>query len=197
MKHAIKFISFPAVAFVIWSVYTAHVNEIKNGVQGDPVRTVETFMNVVTGMSTLMWNEERQEDLRREMDEWEASADRLSVEDVKEELKEYGIENVHDLFEEERLAKGTLSALCLHEIESFTIDRTQVNEDNATVTVSFRSKGVLGLDKVIDSLGAPNPAKQRQPISVPFYLEKRRYRWRIVDVRGEMADPIKAMRKLR
>ena len=197
MKQIVKLVAFIVIAFVAWSAYIAHVNKIERSDQGDPVRTVTAFMDAAAKASNLIWDEDRQQALKSDVDQWEKQADQLKMDDVKGDLKEYGLEQTSHLFREEKLAKATFTTLCFYQIESFSAEKTSGNENEAVVAVRFTPKSVLGLDKLISALGGPPSKGEHQPISAQFNLERRRRRWYIVEVHGELGSAINASGRLR
>ena len=190
-KLAGRLIALVVIALVIWTAYSSRIRSIKEGVQGDPVRTVNSFMNTAKTLSGLMWDEEKREALKADLEKWKES------DEIPPTLKEYGIEDTNRLFSNEEYGKAAAGIICLHHFDSFSVENQTVEEDTATVDVSFLPTDVLGLQNLISALGAPQGQTRDKPISVPFYLRKRGHRWYIVEIRGELANPIDAARRLR
>ncbi len=186
-----------AIALAIWGLYSSNVKKIRESPQGDPVRTVEALMDAVVKASGLLWDEQKRDAMEKDMQELKASA-QSGDEDVPPDIFEkYAIESPARLFKDERFGKAAAGSLCIFHIESFSIKETKTGEHSATVTVEFLPKDVFGLKKAISKLGAPTPEQPAKPVVVPFYLEKSRRRWYIVDITGELEPVIKAAHKLR
>jgi len=190
MKKLVGLIVIVVIAFVIWTAYSARMNRIKEGVQGDPVRTVKSFMNTAVKLSGLMWDEEKREALKADLEKWKES------DEIPPTLKEYGIEDTSRLFSDEQYGKAVTGIISMHAFDSFSVDRQTVEEDTATVYVSFLPTDFLGIRDTISALGAPPGETRKEPVSVPFYLKKRGYRWYIVEIRGELAEAARAFRRL-
>ena len=75
MKKLITLVVILVIILGGWWKYSSYVKGIKQGVQGDPVRTVNSFMNTAVKLSNLFWNEEEREAFRRELEEWKKQAE--------------------------------------------------------------------------------------------------------------------------
>jgi hypothetical protein len=190
MKKLVGLIVIAVIAFVIWTAYTARISRIREGVQGDPVRTVKSFMNTAVKLSGLMWDEEKREALKADLEKWEEG------DELPPSLEEYGIEDTSRLFSDESYGKAVAGIVCLYNFDSFSVEDQTVEEDAAMVQVSFLPTDILGLRDTVAALGAPPGETTNEPISVPFYLKKRGYRWYIVEIRGELAEAARAFRRL-
>lgn len=186
-----------AVAVALLLAWSAHVRKISRGVQGEPVRAVNAFMDTVKTISCLLWDEKERESTARDLKQWLKALEEGKKQDPPESLSKYRLEDPNRFFRNRRLAKGVMTALAIFHFESFSAEQARIQEDRATVNVEFLPTDVLGIGKAIARLGAPEQQKRNKPVRVVFTLEKHRHRWYIVEVGGELAEPIKAFSRLR
>ncbi len=197
MKKGIVAAVVAAVALGMYGLYAAHVRKIQRSVQGDPVRTVNAFMGTAAKLSTLMWDEEERENVRRALKQWEESSEQKDAVEAAELLKQYGIQSPAPLFHEEKYARAAIGILCFFRFDSFALTDKNVQEDKAVVTAEFVPEDVLGLKSLVSKMGAPVPETRKKPVSVSFHLERRGHRWYIIEIGGELSQLIEAARKLR
>jgi len=196
MKKIIILVVILVIGVGVWWKYSSYVKGVKEGPQGDPVRTVKTFMDASVKFSGLLWSEEVKEELRRDLKEWQERTEQRKKE-IPENLKKYGMEDPSGLFREKDLGKATLSALCIFHFESFSLQEKSIEKDRATIEVSFQPLDVFGIEKIGEKLGVPKREGKKEPVSVIFHLKRYWYRWYIVDVGGEVEKMTKAVRRLR
>ncbi len=195
MKRLIIFLVILGIGLGVWWKYSSYVKSIEESVQGDPTRTVNAFMNTVTKLSGLIWNEEEREALLSDIKKWQSAEE--GEEEIPESLKEYGIENPAPLFKEGEFGKVVASSICLFHFESFSVEETEIEGSNATVEVKFLPLDILGIGKIAAKLGAPQRQRKKEPVSVLFYLERHWRRWYIVGIGGELEKLAKASYRLR
>jgi len=166
------------------------------GVQGDPESTVTAFMSRSAAMSSLLWDEDTRQELKDALNQWRKGGEGKEVDQARKTLKEYGIEDITPLFADERYAMAADGAFCFYHFDddSFAIASSTAREETATVEVAFQPKDVFGLNRAMAALGVPGSARQPEPISVPFHLKKRRGKWYIEDIGGQLGKGIAAVR---
>jgi len=196
-----KLIALLIVILVIilgaWWKYHSYVKGIKEGPQGDPVRTVNSFMNATEKFSNLIWDEEEREAFLKLLEEWKSKAEEGEEEAAREALQEYGIEDPSRLFEDRKYGKAAASILCLYQFDSFSIERPEIEKDKAIIEVKFLPQDILGIGQIMAAHGVPQRETKKEPILIPFHLKKHRHRWYIVEVKGELEPAIEAARRLR
>jgi hypothetical protein len=184
------------VAASAWWAYSSHVNNIKNGPQGDPVRAVETLMNTAQTFSGMLWNPEVQAGLKEDLAAWQKSSEEDEAE-MPESLKQLGIADPRALFSDEKTGKAALATLSLFHFDAYEIGRTNIRKDDtATVYVSFVPYDFMGMRQAMSGLGAQQNAFKQNPVEAQFDLKKRRHAWRIEKVGGEAADLTRAFRQV-
>ena len=183
------------IAAACWWGYRAHVRKIESGVQGDPVRTVRAFMHTVLTLNTLLWDEEERERVKAAVDAWEEEG---ATADAPEALTQRGISSPLPLFDDERRARAAVTVFCLYRFDTFSVTDTKVGEESASVTVQFVPQDVLGLKALVAAHGGKVAEEaEKKPVVVPFQLNRRGHRWRIVKMEGEVGKAVEAMKKLR
>jgi hypothetical protein len=183
------------VAAAGWWAYSSHIDSIKNGPQGDPVRTVETFMNTVQTFSGLLWKADVQENLRRDLEAWQQASKDGDAE-MPESLKQLGMADPAPLFSDERFGKNVLGSLVLFEFDSYSVQRTSIRDDSATVHVSFVPLDIMGMRSAMSGLGAQQSTLGDKPVEARFELKKHWHTWRIEDMGGQAADLTRPFRGL-
>ena len=198
MKKLIVLVVVVAVALIgVWWLYARHVKKIQNSAQGDPVRAVKAFMNTVTTLSTLLWNEDEREDVKQSLDEWKKSLAKDPEAPMPEALKKHGIQAPGPLFEDVEYGKAAMGMFLIYQFDAFSVSEKKVGGATADITVEFLPKDVLGIRKLVAAQGAPAGERRKEPVSAPFRLRRRGYRWHIVEIGGEMGKGIEAMARLR
>ena len=168
------------------------------GVQGDPESTVTAFMTRSAAMSSILWDEDTQQELKDALDQWRQNDEGEEAERARKTLKEYGIEDVSPLFQDEEYARAAAGGFCFYyfDQDSFAIVSSAGREETATVEVAFQPKDVFGLNRAMAALGVPGSSRQPEPIAVPFRLKKRRGKWYIEDIGGQLGKAVSAVRLL-
>jgi len=188
MKKVIALVVIVALAVTLWAIHFSYVRRATRSVQGDPARAVEAFMDSAAKLSGLMWDEQTRENLTK----WTKG----SEEEKKQLLEKYKMEDPRRFFQDEGFARAVVSALCIFHFDSFSLKQTEVEEGTARVTVQFLPLDVFGIRKTVRRLGAPERETKKEPVSVPFHLERHWHRWYIVDVGGELEQLAKSFHKL-
>lgn len=197
MKKFITLLVILAIILGVWWKYSSYVKSIKEGVQGDPVRTVNSFMNTTVKFSNLLWNEEEREAALKELEKWRKAAEEGEEEAAREALKKYGIEDPSRLFKNKKYGKASVGVICFFQFDSFTTEKRELGEDSAIIEVKFLPQDILGIGKIMAELGVPKGESKKKPIFIPFHLRKHWHRWYIVDVKGELEPAIDAAYRLR
>jgi hypothetical protein len=197
MKKLITLIVILVIILGVWWKYYSCVKGIKEGHQGDPVRTVHSFMNTAEKFSTLIWDEEEREAFLKLLEEWKSKAEEGEEEAAREALREYGIEDPSRLFENRKYGKAAAGILCLYQFDSFSIEKREIEEDKAVIEVEFLPQDILGIGQIMAARGVPQRETKKEPILIPFHLKKHWHRWYIVEVKGELEPAIDAAQRLR
>lgn len=168
------------------------------GVQGDPASTVTAFMTRSAAMSSILWDEDTQQELKDALDQWRQDDEGEEAERARKTLKEYGIEEVSPLFKDEDYARAASGGFCFYyfDQDSFAIVSSAGREEAATVEVAFQPKDVFGLNRAISALGVPGSSRQPEPMIVPFRLKKHRSKWYIEDIGGQVGKAVSAVKLL-
>jgi len=196
MAKPVNLVLILVVAVAIWGVYAAYVSRIESGPQGDPVRAVKAFMDAAVKVSNLLWNEQVQESLRKELQAWQQSAKEGDAE-MPESLRSYGLEDPSRLFADESFGRGALTAFSLYYFDSYSADRTHLGKETATVQVSFTPYDFMGIRRTVSQLGAPEGPRPQEPMTARFQLQKTWRGWYIKDIQGEPAEAASAFERLR
>jgi len=197
MRKLITLVVILVIGLGIWWRYSSYVNSIKKSVQGDPVRTVNSFMDATVKFSNLLWNEEVKEALKKDLKKWIEQAEEEGKEEIPESFKKYGIENPSRLFENKRYGKAAAGVISFFQFDSFSVEKTEIEEDSAIIEVKFLPQDFMGIGKIMDNLDVPKRERKEKPVFVPFHLKKHWHRWYIVDIRGELEKLTEATYKLR
>lgn len=197
MKKLISLVVILVIILGVWWKYSSYVKGIKEGVQGDPVRTVNSFMDAAVKFSTLLWNEEEREAIRKDLEKWQKGVEEGGKEETPESFKKYGIQDPSRLFENRQYGKAAAAILCLFQFDSFSIEKREIEEDSAKIEVKFLPQDILGIGKIMAEAGVPKGERKEKPVYIPFHLKKHRHRWYIVGVRGELEQGIEATYRLR
>ena len=168
------------------------------GVQGDPESTVTAFMTRSAAMSSILWDEDTQQELKDALDQWRQKDEGEEAERARKTLKEYGIEDVSPLFQDEEYARAAAGGFCVYYFgqDSFAIASGTAREETATVEVAFQPKDIFGLNRTMAALGVPGSSRQPEPMTVPFRLRKHGRKWYIEDIGGQLGQAISAVRLL-
>jgi len=195
-----KLITLVVILVIIlggWWKYSSYVKEIKQGVQGDPVRTVNSFMNTAVKFSNLFWNEEEREAFRRELEEWKKQSEEGEEEASLESFKEYGLKDPSHLFKNSEYGKAVATILCFFQFDSYSIEKTEIEEDSAKIEVKFLPQDFMGIGKIMAEASVPQRERKKKPVSIPFHLKKHRHRCYIVGIKGELERFTEATYRLR
>ena len=197
MKKAVAVLVVAALALLVWRQYAVLVRKVREGPQGEPVRAVSVFMDTTAKLSTLLWNADEREGVKKGLDEWKRASEKDDDADLPEVLKKYGMVNPTPLFADPRYGKAAMTILCFYQFDSFSVATSDVGEERAVVTVEFLPQDILGLGSLLAKRGAPAGEMKKEPVSIPFHLEKRGHRWHIVEMGGQVGKAVTAARKLR
>ena len=176
MKKLITLVVILVIILGGWWKYSSYVKGIKQGVQGDPVRTVNSFMNTAVKFSNLFWNEEEREAFRRELEEWKKQAEEGEEEAALESFKEYGLKDPSHLFKNREYGKAVATILCFFQFDSHSIEKREIEEDSAKIEVKFLPQDFMGIGKIMAEAGVPQREKKEKPVFIPFHLKKHRHR---------------------
>lgn len=197
MKKPTAFIVVIAViAAGVGYAYWSHVNEIRQGPQGEPVRCVETFMGTAQKISALLWDEQVRDELKADLRRW-TSAKEEGERSLPESLEQYGLHDPDTFFKKERFGRATVSALCLFHFTSYDVQPARIGSATASVDVTFTPLDVLGLRRLTTSLGVPQQAQEPKPVRARFRLRKYGHAWYIDGIEGELSQAISAFGRLR
>ena len=185
------------VAGGIWWKSASDRKKAEAGDQGTPVRAVRVYMDTISNIGTFMWSEKRQQKIKADIKELKKKPEEQAGKEVKGLFEKYGLKDPTYLFEEKKYGKAAASAFLLFHFETFTVKDDDTKENTATVTVEFTPEDILGLQALTTKLGAPASKTEKKPIRVFFDLKKRRHKWYITKIRGELSKPIDAFSHLR
>lgn len=157
-------------------------------VQAEPEKAVESFMATMAKLTRLIYEESHRESLEEDVEKLKAKGDEATREELLDICQQYGLESQAPLFLKEKTGKGIMAAFLIVRFEEFEITGTKIDGDEATVSAKLLPLDILGLSALTEKLGAPKPQTKREPMPLTFVLERRRYRWYITDMKGELGD---------
>lgn len=202
MKKIIGFIILIGIIFGIWFKYSLYVKKIKEGVQGKPESTVEEFLKISEKWSKVLWGEKEREkvmeirNLIKEMEEVKED-DKEKINKIKEQLASLELQNPSYLFKSENYGLSALSCFMLYKFGGYKIIKTKETENNkAEIGVEFSPVDFMGLGSFMENITGKKQ-KRATPENIYFHLEKKRYRWYIVNIEGRITRLIDALYKFR
>ncbi len=197
MKKLIFLLVVLAIIGFGWWKYASNLKAVRNGPQGEPGRAVTFFLDNVKKLSDLIWKEgareKAEEDIKRTTRGTPEERERATA----ELRQKYGIEDTSTLFTEERFGKAVSGIFSLYEFGTYSVGEARVEGDKATVEVVLSPEDFMGLEKTFSRLSPVAAQSKLQPVTIPFTLEKKKYRWYIVDVGGRAGDLARAATRLR
>ncbi|RKY30701.1 MAG: hypothetical protein DRP67_04030 [Candidatus Omnitrophota bacterium] len=186
MKKFLCFIILLGVIFGGFLKYSLYVKGIENSIQGKPERAVEEFLKISEKWSGIFWNEEEREKIKSLMDKME-----------KDELSSLGLKNPSYLFKDSNYGMSALSTFVLYEFGVYKIGEPRIEKNKAEVYVDFYAKDFMGLKSLLEDLtGKKQKGETKEEI--PFQLERKRYKWYIVSIGGDIGkfiDKVYSLRK--
>lgn len=199
MKKLIGLVIVIAVVLVVWGRHSSSVKNAKEGPQGTPEKTVLNFMAAAEKMSNLIWEEEENAKVKELLNEWKNvdAEDKEKHKQMQERFKAIGIENPAPFFKDENYAKTAFGVFCLFDFGDYEIDEAQIENNKATLNILFAPEDFMGLKSAVGGLMDKKPPHRTVPSQIPFYLEKKFYRWYITEIGGKEGELIDTTNKLR
>ncbi len=202
MKKLIGFIILLGIIFGGWFKYSQYVKEAKRGVQGTPERAVEEFLKISQKWSNILWKEEEREKIKRmkslmkQMREVKEE-DKKKLNEIKEQLASLGLQDPSFLFKNKNYGMSALNTFALYEFGWYKVGRAkEVDKNKAELYVEFYARDFLGLGSLAERLTGKQQ-KRGAKEHIPFHLQRRRYKWYIVDIGSQVGSLIDAVYKVR
>jgi len=198
VKKLIGFVIIVGIISGVWFKYSSYVKKAKEGVQGKPERTVVKFLEISENWSNILWKEKERKKimkikaLMKEMKEVNKE-DKEKINKIKEELASFGLEDPSYLFKNKNYGMSALNTFALYEFGGYKVGKTEEIEKNkAGVEVEFYALDFIGLGSLAEKL---TNKKQRRGATenIYFHLEKKRYKWYIVKIEGQIGSLIDAV----
>lgn len=146
-----------------------------------------------------MWKENEKErilGLMKEMKEVKEKSDIEKLNRIKEQLLSLELMDPSYLFKKEDYGMVALNTFALHEFGWYKVSEAKLTEKNkAEVYVEFCSKDFIGLGSFVKSFTEKEQTIESQ--NIPFYLQKRKYKWYIVDIEEQIGLVINTSYKLK
>lgn len=187
MRGLIVFILIVLIGVGAWNYFQMKRLE---DVPTDVYLTIETFMKTTKKMSNLIWDEEKRDALKKDLEEWSKAEDRTKL---PENFKEYQIGDVTTLFLDRRYGKAALTTLCFYEVDSFNIKDIEIETTKARANVEFITSDFLGLGRVFSKLEARKQGERIRPTLITFRLKNQKGHWFIDKLEGEVAKLIDSL----
>lgn len=199
MKKIIGIIILFGIILGGYFKYNSYIKKVKNSVQGSPESTVEEFLKICEKWSNLLWKENEKEKiigLMKEMSKVKEERDKEKLNQIKEQILSLGLVDPSYLFKKGNYGMVALNTFALHEFGWYKLNEAKPIEKNkAEVYVEFCPKDFIGLGSLIQSFTGKE--QRIEPQKIPFYLQKRRYKWYIVDIGGQIGNLINASYRLK
>jgi len=199
VKKLIGFVIVIVIALVIWGRYSSSVKNAKEGPQGTPEKTVANFMSAAEKMSNLIWEEEENTKVKELLSEWKNvdAEDKGKHKQMQEKFKAIGIENPAPFFKDEKYAKTAFGVFCLFDFGDYEINEASIENNKATLNILFAPADFMGLKSSVGKMMTQKPSQKPAPSQIPFYLERKFYRWYITEIGGKEGELIDTTNKLR
>lgn len=143
-----------------------------------------------------IWQESQRDELASEVEEMEAKGEETTREEVEDLFERYGLVSRGHLFRNERTARGITSAFMLMRFEEFEVLGSDLDGDEATVNVSVMPLDFLGMQALVGQLSPDAPESRMERQHVRFRMERRRYRWYITGIDGELSRLARAFGRM-
>ena len=197
MKKLIFLLVILAIIGAGWWKYAGNVKAAREGPQGNPERAVAFFFENTKKLSDLIWKEGAREEAEEDIKKAKNGTPEEQKKAAEELRQKYGIEDISALFAEKRFGKAVAGTFSLYEFGTYSVGEAKVEGNKAAVEAVLSPEDFMGLEKTFSRLSPVAAQSKLQPVTIPFTLEKKKYRWYIVDVGGRAGDLARAAARLR